>query len=421
MPERCPRLAAGVRRWGLPSLVAGCVLLQPIGTSANVPMLILAAAGLAQFIRHTRAAVTSAAWRKFLVPFACLWLPMALALPDAEVPARAWQTTLVFALFPFMALAIQRALSSEARQAALLGLISGALALWSLDGLMQAMRGANLLGHPPIDGQVTGVFHPRQVLGAVLAVLTPVFLLWLREVARRHPWLWLLAPIYASVILLSGKRSAWILLAAAVIAIGVLALARLPANKRWTTSLALSSAVVLGLGLLGFNPHFRAKIETTAGLFSGDPQRADAATSYRLGIWRVAADIYREHWVNGIGPRAFRHVYPDYAPAGDLFLQANPHSGPTHPHQILLEIGVETGLIGLVAYAALWVWLLRELVRAHRQRQDSALAWLLSVGLALFPLNAGHALYDASFWGGISLWLLSVAARQSVGPPGERP
>jgi len=383
-------------------------------------MLILAAAGLAQFIRNPRAAGRSVAWRTFLVPFAGLWLPMALALPDAEVPERAWQTTLVFALFPFMALAIHSALSSEARHAALLSLIGGALALWSLDGLMQAVWGRNLFGQPPIAGQVTGVFHPKQVLGAVLAVLAPVFLFWLRGLARQYPWLWLLAPLYVSVIVLSGKRSAWILLAVVVIVIGVLALARLPANRRWTAVLALSSATLVGLGLLGLNPHVRAKIEATAGLFSGEPERADAATSYRLRIWQVAIDIYRDHWCNGIGPRAFRHVYPEYAPAGDPFLQINPHSGPTHPHQILLEIGVETGLIGLIAYAALWAWLLREIVRAQRQCQDGALAWLLSVGLAFLPLNAGHALYDASFWGGISLWLLSVATRQSVGPAAVR-
>lgn len=405
------QLAEWRKDWGMPLLIASCILLQPLGNSANLPMFVLALIGLANFTRDPKGQFCIAEFRILLVLSACLWLPMALALPDAVDFWRSAQTVLVFLLFPFMGLAILRNLDEPGQLARILFLVGCMLAFWGLDGLLQAYFGTNLFGHPLLNGQITGVFFPKQTLAAVLAVLSPIFLLWLHVQAQRRPWLWLLAPAYVLTILLAGKRNAWLLLGAALTIGAVIILLRLPIRKR-----------LLVLGLMGFlglasfwgasqSPHFRAKVDATEGLFSMDFERADRATSYRLTIWRVAGEIYADHWLNGIGPRGFRNIYPEYAKPGDIFMEMNPNSGPTHPHQIILEIGVETGAIGLIGFLLLWLWLVRELWRTTQARADVYLAWLVALGLALFPLNAGHALYDASFWGGITFWLMFIALR----------
>lgn len=401
--------------WGWPILVAACVLLQPLGNSANLPMLILAIVGLSHFLRRPSVLGRAAKMRLLLFPFACLWLPMALSLTDAADLSRSLQTVLVFLLFPFMGLAILRTLAPAGRSERVLTLVAVTLTLWSLDGLLQAVTGYDVFGHPHIDGQLTGVFHPKQTLGAILAVFTPLFLFWLSAQARRHPAWWLLLPVYMTTILLSGKRSAWIMLGVAVLLYGGLLLTRLPLRRRLAALALVGTAAVAGSLAAWQQPHFRAKVETTAGLASLDLARADTATSYRLTIWEVGTRIFGDHWLNGIGPRAFRTVYPDYALPGDIFMAMNPRSGPTHPHQILLEIAVETGVIGLAGYALFWAWLLRELLWAQRMGADQYLAWLVCLAAALFPLDAGHALYDASFWGGISFWLLFMALRQRPG------
>jgi len=406
------RLTDWRQKWGMPALIAACILLQPIGTSANLPMILLAFIGLAQFVRDPLSLSRQTEFRTLIALFACLWLPMALALPDAVDFGQSAQTVFVFLLFPFMGLAILRSLDGPGQLARILFLVGGMLAFWSLDGLLQAYSGTNLFGYPLLHGQITGVFFPKHTLAVVLAVLSPVFLLWLYGQAQRRPWIWLLAPAYVLTILLAGKRSAWIMLGAALTIGVVVLLPRLSLRRRL---LALGLIGLLGLaGAWGASqsPHFRAKVDTTLGLFSTDFERADKATSYRLTIWRVAGDIYADHWLNGIGPRGFRIIYPEYARPGDIFMEMNPTSGPTHPHQIVIEIGVETGAIGLFGFLLLWLWLARELWRAAQARAGPYLAWLAALGVALLPLNAGNALYAASFWGGITFWLMFMALGQ---------
>lgn len=404
------------RVWAMPLLIAACIVLQPLGKSANVPMLILAGLGVAALVRDPRAVLQEPAWRTLLALSACLGLPLFLALPDAYDFPRGLETALAFALFPCMGLVLLRTLAIPGQEIRVLAILGPVLAFWSVDGLVQAITGSNLFGRPHFDGHLTGVFHPKQRLGMVLAVLAPVFLLWLSRYARRRPWLWLLVAPYVLTILLSGKRSAWIMLAAAVVAGAFVVISRLSPRRRLAGFLLICLLALSGIWGAYQSPHFRAKAEDTAALFSGDAGRADAATSYRLTIWRVAADIYAQHWLNGIGARSFRKVYPDYAQAGDFFLQVNPESGPTHPHQIVLEIAVETGTLGLFGYLLLWAWLLREFSRANRVRANAYLAWLCALGVAIFPLNTGHALYDASFWGGITFWLLYMALSRRPAP-----
>jgi hypothetical protein len=84
-------------------------------------------------------------------------------------------------------------------------------------------------------------------------------------------------------------------------------------------------------------------------------------------------------------------------------------TGPTHPHELLLEIAVETGMIGLLGYLlALGYWL-RSSFFAARQGLATALPWMSAVIIAIMPINAHMAFY-ASFWSSITWWLVALAA-----------
>lgn len=402
--------------WGMPILIAACIFLLPFGRTVELPMAIMAITGLVMTLRQPLCMIRTPPVRLLFALFACLWLPMLLSLPDAVDFSRGLSTDLAFLRFLFMGLFMLYALQNPERMGRIISILGVVLAFWAVDGLLQAVWGANLFGSPPISGQVTGVFHPSQNIGQVLAVLAPVFLLWLVDQAKRRHWLWLLAPAYMAVILLSGKRSAWVMLAVGLGVLGIVTLAR-SSRRRRLALVGLAGAALLAGGLaLSQHAGFRAKVETTAGMFSDDFEKADLATSYRMTIWRVGLDIYREHWINGIGPRGFRMLYPKYAQPGDMFMEADPESGPTHPHQMTLEVAVETGALGLVGFGLLWAWLLRALWQAARWRDDPSLAWLTALALAILPINTGHALYG-SFWSGIVFWLLIMALASRRTPP----
>ena len=106
------------------------------------------------------------------------------------------------------------------------------------------------------------------------------------------------------------------------------------------------------------NQPTRDRFETTLGLFSFDYESINAATAFRLNIWQTAYSIFKERPINGIGPRGFRFIYHDYAKNDDIFIISKSNRlnylfsknlPPTHPHLLILEILVETGVIGLAA------------------------------------------------------------------------
>lgn len=393
--------------WTVPGLIGACVFLQSTGRSFEVPIAIMAIGGIWKTLRQPEAIVADPMIRAFAALFGCFWLPMVLALPDAVDFARGLGTTAGFLRFFFMAVFIRCVYRHEAHLSKLLALATVALTFWALDGMLQAMFGVNVFGYPLIDGQLTGMFYPRQTLGHVLAVFSPLFVLGLLQWSKGKPWLWCLLPVYGTMIVLSGKRGAWVMLLAALAASSLVAFFRIPPQRRGLAAVLTGIILMLVVGGLSQHEDLRTTWQETSGLLSRDFQQADAATSFRLTIWRTGCAIYQYHWLNGVGPRSFRNIYPDYALPGDFFIAMNPDTGPSHPHQITLEIGVETGAIGLLGFTLFWIWLGREFLHGVRRRLDVQCAFATAIAIAALPFNTSHALYG-NFWSGILFWLLAM-------------
>ena len=128
------------------------------------------------------------------------------------------------------------------------------------------------------------------------------------------------------------------------------------------------------------------------------------------------------HPVNGVGVRAFRYAYPEFAQPTDPWVRpASPENvanaravGASHPHQLLLEILTETGLVGL----ALWGFASFVLVRVWRQTSSTNRAQAWPYGCALlvliFPINTHTAMYS-SFWAGVLWWLVAMLSAELDG------
>jgi O-antigen ligase len=64
----------------------------------------------------------------------------------------------------------------------------------------------------------------------------------------------------------------------------------------------------------------------------------------RVEGWRVAAAMMRDHPLFGVGPGRYPEEYANYSTQQD----------PAHAYNTPLHVGAELGLVGLLAYAALW-------------------------------------------------------------------
>ena len=350
--------------------------------------------------------------RQLLLMFGLLWLPMLAAYPGAHAPAHSLRT-----VFPYLHLLpaayfVLRACADAAVQRMVTAGAAVLIGVVAFDAFVQLIWHTDLFGYPYDRGVLKGVFYPKQRLGLFLAVFAPLYLDVVLRWCRDQPRLWLLLVPLVVVVLMSLKRSAWIMLVFGLLAYGLLqARARCWSWDRRRV-LQFSLLILLAGSLAAMNPSLRARLLATSGLFSTQAAHIDEATAYRLTLWRTGAHIFADHWLTGIGPRGFRHIYGDYAQADDFWIKRIGH-GQTHPHQFLLEIAIETGAIGLLAFAVFYTRLWR-LLRSPRA-DGSAPIWLLSAAVAWLPLNAHLAFYGA-YWSSLAWLMLAVGVAQ-VPPP----
>lgn len=392
-----------LRQHGPLGLLLAVLALLPFGHAAELPLLIAALIGLGRRIRRRGQAGDRGSEGLLLGVFLAYWLPEFISSFDSLAAAKSWQEVgLDLRFLPFGWFAIDTLASSRARR----WLGQGAavlIALWTLDALLQAATGSGLGGAMRLD-RLSGIFGDDNLkLGPVLAVLAPLLLVpaWRRFGRAGLAIAWVLLGV---VVLLAGARAGWI--GFGLVSLGLLwHLAASPRRFLAWTAAALMLGAVLVVASYQLSERFATRVEQSRLAFRGDRQALDLALSYRLGIWHAATRMARAHWVNGVGVRAFRNAYAEYADADDRWVAVG--ASATHAHQIVLEVSSETGLIGLVAWLSgtlglLWTW-----QRSTQAQRTAALAPALALLAMVFPINTHLAFYSA-FWGLLFWWLLAV-------------
>lgn len=401
---------------GVLALVGAVGLLLPFGRWAELPILIGAALGVVACARW-RELWRHAAVRALLLATGAYTLAALCSAPDAVAPEKTWVTAwgaLRFVAFGLGVMALcQRARadgvagSTLARAVALVAAIP--VLIWVLDGLVQALTGYSLGGTLDAD-RLSGIFGADDLkLGPLLSVLAPL-LLWPALRAKR----WQLALLglgVCVVVLLAGARAGWV-------SLGLVALLlswRL-ARGSWRRMAQLLGALMLVVAVIAasayaLSEHFRARVDRT--LLAGAGQ-LDTALAGRLPIWETAQRMSVAHPVNGVGVRGFRHAYPDYADAGDPWVDPQQHTGAAHAHQLILELLTETGVQGLVLWmiaAAVMLGLWRRTIPGP----EAQAPWIALLVL-VFPLNT-HLAFYSSFMGIVLAWVLTLACVQSLLQP----
>ncbi len=137
-------------------------------------------------------------------------------------------------------------------------------------------------------------------------------------------------------------------------------------------------------------------------LLDGSQSAIDYALADRLPIWQTAINIYQDHPINGVGARAFRKVYAEYAEPGDVWVKQQ--GSGLHAHHWVLELLSETGSIGMLLMLVMCVLIVRHVrpVFNHHTVWPYAAALLA----AMLPVVSLYSLFS-SFWS-ICLWWILV-------------
>lgn len=405
--------------------------LLPFGGLYNVPLLVLCGLGLLHLASRPREALGDEGLRLLLVLFLCIWLPMTIAAVDAVNPVHAWRKVgsflVLFLAGAYVATALRRRVDLQR-------LLVGVLVIcvfWSVDATWQFMRGFNLLGFPYEGGRVSGIFHPDLKLGIVLVTMSPFVFEAMRRLARRSAWVLLaLIPFFAAIAL-SGSRSSWIVLLFVLAGQGWYLFRWAEGPVRGRAVLRVAAVGALACGVLAYSfPQADGRMqdllaERAAPIVDfarGDFRTSDGAFRARLTSWESAGRVFLDHWLNGVGPRGFRKVHPDYAPAHDVYVRQGRTSN--YPHLLVLEIAAEAGVIGLLGYLAALAVLMRRFLEMDRTGLAFGFPYLLACFVVLFPFTA-HLAFYSHLMGVLIWWTIAVSASGLVAlgrcePGGEK-
>ena len=419
LPPAAPAVLEPDARFASFALLAFVALL-PFEPLYNAPLIALGVLGVLCVVSG-RVRLGSPENRFLCLAFLCMWLPMLASLPDAVNPVESIRKTASLCIYFFAGVYATGAYTRFRDLDRVMAGVTIICIVWCLDALYPLLPGADRFGAGHEEGgRLTGLFsHPGRI-GNVLVGFAPLFFEGIRRASGRWRWSPVLLAPYLAVILLSGARTAWGALAVA--AVGYLWLpTRRTGRGRWKSKRAAAAcaAVVLAVtaaasarpeGMVRAWEVIEPRIESLAGLWSGDRVRIETATSFRISLWETAARMFSEHWLNGVGPRGFRRAYYDYSPVPDYFLMlARFRRPPADPHLPILEIAVSTGVLGLLGYALLAAGLLSRLRRLDPDSFRFAYPYALALIVALFPLN-GHLSFHGVLATGSRWWTIILTA-----------
>ncbi len=243
------------------------------------------------------------------------------------------------------------------------------------------------------------------VMAGILIVLVPLALAALlfswRRLRRIELALMAVAAVVSlAVIPLTESRSALISLAAALLVLIAL-------RWRWGWVALPLSALAAGLGIA------RIGVERVAALFSAGS--AIGGLSGRPEVWSRALYMIQDFPFTGVGMGSFKPVANLLYP----FFTLGPDADVPHAHNLALQVAVDLGLPGVIAWLALAGLVFAGAWQVYRRGRASGDGWLTGLGAGLLASQAAlvlHGLTDAVTWGTRpavlvwAVWGLAMAA-----------
>ncbi|MDR3239542.1 MAG: O-antigen ligase family protein [Clostridiales bacterium] len=117
----------------------------------------------------------------------------------------------------------------------------------------------------------------------------------------------------------------------------------------------------------------------------------DSSTQYRLNIWQGTLRILRDFWFAGVGQgiQAYNLIYPYYS----LSNISTPHS-----HSLFLQIFVETGVFGLLAFIGLMGAFFKTQISFFYKTRHVPTKWLLAGFISAAAGFLVQGVFDYSFY-----------------------
>lgn len=348
-------------------------------------------------------------WLKAVLMF---WAYLLLVnAPLSILPVESFKYALTFIRWPLFAAALAYWLlrNQKQQQSFLAGLLVTSLLVVADTG-WQYLFGADWFGIKRFDEErLTGPFR-NPVPGTLMLRLWFIalfgMLLWQVFTTRsRIQGLMIVLALLLGLgfMFITGERMALMLFATAGLLIVVAYFFEYPSERIPLLAGLVAMAILLWL-LMESTPHM-----TERSVYSIVDKLANFHESDYGLVFAAAWEVWQQHFWLGNG----LHSYQQVCQQMDLF--ANSNMRCTHPHNLYLQLGAETGLIGAVLFismlAMIYITALRQALKKRCYLHLSMSFSILTV--SFWPLIGGISVFNnwigALVWLGVG-WVLAVSA-----------
>jgi O-antigen ligase len=299
-----------------------------------------------------------------LVVFAALTLVSAAFSSDPVASFKDSRQLLMFLMVPIVA-----RFARGGRATTTIDVIIAMGAAGALVGIVQfSMFGYNNLDHRPV-----GALGHWMTFSGVLMLVACAAMARLIFYPTQIAWPMVAVPALLVALVVTNTRNAWI---GTFLAVSVLL-----AIRNW--KLVIIAPLLAGLAFLVAPGEVQRRANSI--LNPTDPASRD-----RIVMWKVGADMVRDHPLLGVGPEMIQVLYPGYRHKYPEAVNA----GNPHLHNVPIQIAAERGLPAL----AVWIWFVivagRDLWRQLRARIAPAVA---ATGLAALVAMLAAGLFEWNF------------------------
>jgi len=277
----------------------------------------------------------------------------------------------------------------------ILDLLVAVTSIVCLYAIWQHFAGWDLYRCRPLvfDGNafhVIGLFGNHLTFGGYVMVvlLTSGCLFFGGTKGRRRIYFGLASLILSLALIWSYTRSAWLGLVGGIMGIGLL-------RGRKTLALVLIGIVIVAGLLVLLQPSIRLRMKATA-----DALQDPTVKPKRIQMWSASVKIIRDHPLLGVGVGRMKMSMVAYGC----------HLGYAHPHNDLLNVAAQAGLLGLAAFLWIWLTFLTMAARCWSHQQSRGFSGSLTTagfGLMIAFLVAGlFQCYYTDAEDGMILWFL---------------
>jgi putative inorganic carbon (HCO3(-)) transporter len=288
----------------------------------------------------------------------------------------------------------------------LLALVQAATGDWGNDfgGLARVKRAQ--VYDDVFEPRVAGPLGDPNFFAQLLVPLVPVALFagWEERSRRLRLLAFALAALIVAGTVLTYSRGA-------ALALAVVVALTLASHRTRLRKLSLVALVAVAATVAWVPTDFTRRLTTIAQLVPGEdaPLRLDSSIEERRLLARTAWAIFTDHPALGVGTGNYTTHYERYA--NEVGSEARIYDDPgipRYPHNLYLEIGAETGLVGLALFGAAVALCLASLQRAHRAAARVDDAWLAGMARALQVGIVGHLVAGLFLHGAFQrhVWLL---------------